>query len=262
MSDLIDTHCHLDVKHPPDDLDGLVSRAREAGVGKMIWVGIDAEGTERALEASSGFDAIYVSAGVHPHDADKYSPAVGERFRELAAHPKIVAIGETGLDFYRNYSPRDAQFNAFRAQCEIACDVGLPIVIHSREAPEETWQVVEEFLPKGLGGTFHCFGYDLDYARRAIEAGFYIALNGIMTYPKSGVLREMATKLPVEKIIIETDAPFLLPQKYRHRDNEPAFLTETFKKLVEVLDADPHGLMEQLWINSEGCFPKIAGEGS
>jgi TatD DNase family protein len=138
----------------------------------------------------------------------------------------------------------------------------LPIVIHSRDAADETWSVVEEFLPKGLKGTFHCFGYDLEYAQRAIRAGFYIALNGIMTYPKSEALRKMAAQLPIENIIIETDAPFLLPQKYRHRDNEPAYLVETFKKLVEVLGADPDGLMEQLRINSEKCFPKLAMGGN
>ena len=257
MSYLIDTHCHLDVRHSPEQLGDVISRAADAGVAKMIWVGIDADGTERALEAALHHESIYVSAGVHPHDSVKYSPAAGKRFRELAAHPKVVAIGETGLDFFRDYSPRDAQLNAFAAQCEIACETGLPIVIHSRDAAQQTWDVVASFLPRGLRGVFHCFAYDLDYARRAIAAGFYIALNGIITYPKSVERRNMAAELPIDRIVIETDAPYLLPQKYRHRDNEPAFLAETFDKLVEVLNTDHARLMEQLRVNSELCFPKL-----
>jgi len=258
MGYLIDTHCHLDVKHTPEQLAGVISRAKEAGVGKMIWVGIDGKGTERALDAASRSDALYVSAGVHPHDSVKYTSNAGERFRELACSPKVVAIGETGLDFYRDYSPRDTQLSAFVAQCEIACETGLPIVIHSRDAAQETWEVVDGFLSRGLRGVFHCFAYDIEYARRATTAGFYIALNGMVTYPKSIELREMAAKLPLERIVIETDAPFLLPQKYRHRDNEPAFLVETFEKLTEIFKADPLELKEQLRINSEGCFPKLA----
>jgi TatD DNase family protein len=258
MSYLIDTHCHLDLKHSPDDLEALVSRAAEAGVGKMIWVGIDAEGTEKAVNATANFSRLYVSAGVHPHDADKYTPAIGERFRRLACHERVVAVGETGLDFYRNYSPHELQYASFHAQCEIACETGLPIVIHSRNAPEETWKVIEQYLPHGLTGVFHCYAYDLEYARRVLAAGFYIALNGILTYPRSEALRSMAKQLPIERIIIETDAPYLLPQKYRHRDNEPAFIVETFKKLVEIC---PDGLMEQLKVNSEKCFPKLTVDG-
>lgn len=259
MSYIVDTHCHLDVKHGPDDLDGLLARANDAGVGKMIWVGIDPAGTERALEAAASRDSLFVSTGVHPHDADKYEPSVGLRFRELVGHEKVVAIGETGLDFYRDYSPRDKQYDAFRAQCEIASDSGLPVVIHSRDAPDETWEVIEEYLPRGLKGVFHCYAYDLEYARKVLDAGFYIALNGILTYPRSMWMREMVKQLPIERIVIETDAPFLLPQKYRRRNNEPAYIVETFNKLVEILDADPDGLMEQLMLNSEMCFPKLAG---
>jgi TatD DNase family protein len=258
MSYLIDTHCHLDVKHTPEQLPGIIARAEEAGVGKLIWVGIDAAGTERAIDAASRFDAIYVSAGVHPHDSVKYTPDAGRRFRELAGHPKVAAIGETGLDFFRDYSPRENQLNAFVAQCEIACETGLPIVIHSRDAAQETWEVVKGFLPRGLKGVFHCFVYDIEYARRAIAAGFYIALNGMLTYPKNVELRDMAGKLPLDRVVIETDAPFLLPQKYRHRDNEPAFLVETFEKLAEIFKADPTELKEKLRINSERCFPKLA----
>jgi TatD DNase family protein len=261
MGYLIDTHCHLDVKHNPGQLAGLIARAKEAGVGKMIWVGIDAGGTERAFNTSFGFDSIYVSAGVHPHDADKYTSDAGKRFVEMATSPKVVGIGETGLDFYRDYSPRDAQYEAFNAQCEIACSTGLPIVIHSRNAPGETWGVIEKYLPKGLRGVFHCYAYDLDYARRVLDAGFYIALNGILTYPKSEEMRSMAKQLPLDRLVIETDAPYLLPQKYRHRDNEPAYIVETFNKLVEIRGVAPDELMQQLLLNTENCFPKIKGTG-
>jgi TatD DNase family protein len=262
MSYLIDTHCHLDVKHTQEQLPELIERAKDAGVAKMIWIGIDAEGTERAVEAASQHDCIYAAAGVHPHDSVKYGQAVGERFRELASNSKVVAIGETGLDFFRDYSPRDAQFNAFREQCEIACEMDLPLIIHSRDAADETWQVVEEFLPRGLHGTFHCYGYDLEYAKKVLDSGFYISVNAIMTYPKSNAYREMVKQLPIDRLLLETDAPFLLPQKYRHRDNEPAYLVEAFKKSVEILDADPAVLMETLRVNSERCFPRLAGGGN
>jgi TatD DNase family protein len=261
MSYLIDTHCHLDVKHSPGELDDLISRARDAGVRKMLWVGIDPEGTERAVDAASIYDPIYASVGVHPHDADKYTPGVGERLRELASNPKVAGIGETGLDFFRNYSPREAQFEAFRAQCEIACETGLPVIIHSREAPEETWDVISEYLPRGLQGAFHCYAYDTNYSKRVLDAGFYISINGILTYPKSDAMRSMVQKLPVDRLLLETDAPFLLPQKYRHKNNEPAFLVEAFKKAVEILNADPDKLMEQFRINSEKCFPRMADGG-
>lgn len=261
MSYLIDTHCHLDVKHSEEDLPGLVSRADDAGVGKIIWVGIDAESTERAFDAVSKFESIYATAGIHPHYSTKFNPQVEERFRMLAVNPKVVAIGETGLDFFRDYSPRDAQYEAFRAQCSIACDTGLPVVLHTRSAPEETWEVVSEFIPKGLHGTFHCYGYDLDYAKRVLDNGFYISVNGIMTYPKSGALRDMVKQLPLNRLILETDAPFLLPQKYRRKDNEPAYLVEAFKKLVEIFEIDEEEMKEQLRVNSETCFPKLAGKG-
>ena len=260
MSYLIDTHCHLDVKHSEEDLPGLVSRADDSGVRKIIWVGIDAESTERAVDAVSKFDSIYATAGIHPHYSTKFNPQVEERFRMLAVNPKVVAIGETGLDFYRDYSPRDAQYETFRAQCSIACDTGLPVVLHTRWAPEETWEVVSEFIPKGLHGTFHCYGYDLDYAKRVLDIGFYISVNGIMTYPKSGALRDMVKQLPLNRLILETDAPFLLPQKYRHKDNEPAYLVEAFKKLVEIFEIDEEEMKEQLRLNSETCFPKLAGK--
>ncbi len=261
MSYLIDTHCHLDLKHSPAELEDLISRAGEVGVLKMLWVGIDADGSERAVDAASIYDPIYASVGVHPHDADKYTAEVGARFRELVSNPKVAGIGETGLDFYRDYSPRDAQYDAFRAQCEIACDTGLPVIIHSRDAPEETWEVVSEYLPRGLKGAFHCYAYDTNYSKRVLDAGFYISINAILTYPKSEAMRRMVAKLPVDRLLLETDAPFLLPQKYRHKDNEPAFIVEAFKKAVEILNAEPGELMEQFRVNSERCFPRMASGG-
>ncbi len=261
MSYLVDTHCHLDVKHSDEDLAGIISRAVDAGVEKMIWVGIDAESTERAVEGASVFPQVFATLGVHPHDSDKYGPETQDRFRELASHPKVVAIGETGLDFFRNYSPHEKQFDVFRAHCTIACETGLPVVLHTRAAPEETWEVVAEFIPKGLHGTFHCYGYDLEYASRVLDNGFYISVNGILTYPKSHALRDMVKQLPVDRLILETDAPFLLPQKYRHVVNEPAYIVETFKKLVEIMEIDADELKERLRVNSETCFPKLAGSG-
>ena len=262
MSYLIDTHCHLDVKHSEEELPGLISRANDAGVAKIIWVGIDPEGTERVIRATSQYDCIYASTGVHPHDSTKYDAEVGKRYIELASNPKVMAIGETGLDFFRDYSPRDIQFEAFRAQCAIACDSGLPLIIHTRDAAEETWDVVSDFLPKGLHGAFHCYSYDLEYAKRVLDNGFYISVNAIMTYPKSQALRDMVRQLPIDRLLLETDAPFLLPQKYRHRTNEPAYMVEAFKKLVEIFSADADELMEQLRTNSEKCFPRLADEQS
>ena len=262
MSYLIDTHCHLDVKHSPEELPELVSRAMEANVEKMVWVGIERQGTERALKAANEYESIFVSAGVHPHDSTKWSPEVDERYREISSHPKVVAIGETGLDFFRDYSPVEAQYKSFHAQCELACDVDLPIVLHSRDAAEETWGVIEGYLDKGIRGTFHCFVYDYEFAKRAIDNGFYVSVNGILTYPKSSELRDTISKLPLNKILLETDCPFLLPQKFRRKINEPAYMVESFIKLAEIIGADQDELRETLRVNSENCFPKLAGNGA
>jgi TatD DNase family protein len=210
-----------------------VRDAVDAGVHTIVNIGIDLESSKKCIELAERFDGLYATVGYHPHDAARAPKDYIDRLRDLAAHPKVVAIGEIGLDFHRDLSPRPVQHQVFEQQLELASELSKPIVIHTRESFEPTLEVVRRYADSLAGGVFHCFPGDANDADRVIALGFVISVGGVITYKKASMART-AAETPLEKIIIETDAPFLTPVPYRGKTNSPAYVRYTCEKLAEL----------------------------
>ncbi len=225
---LIDSHCHLQDRKFRDDMADAIARAAESGVTAMITIGYDMPSSRRAIEIADAHDNVYATVGVHPHDAKTLTRKDGDELARLAESPKVVAIGEIGLDFFRDLSPREDQYLAFREQLAIARAVKLPVVIHSRNADEEVYEVLAEHAEEvaapedRLIGVMHCYPGDLSLALRYIRLGFAISIAGPVTYAKSKVTRAVAGAIPLTSMTVETDAPYLPPQRIRGQRNEPA----------------------------------------
>jgi TatD DNase family protein len=230
---LVDSHCHLDMAQFDADREAVVGRARVAGVTNLLIVGgVDAErGHRRALDVAGklGFPA---SAGVHPHEARLASEAIYDELGGLARDGRIVAIGEIGLDFHYDHSPRDVQREVFRRQLHLARELGRPVIIHTREADEETAALLEEEGAGEVGGVIHCFTGGHELARRALGLGFFLSFSGIVAFPRAEVIQEVARTLPLDRLLIETDSPFLAPPPHRGKRNEPAYVLEVARKVA------------------------------
>jgi TatD DNase family protein len=237
---LVDSHCHLDNDQFDPDRDEVVQRALDAGVEHMVAIGTGdgPPDLEAGIRLADRYPSFYCTVGVHPHDAAKATPDTFTRFAELLKHPKVVAIGEIGLDYHYDYSPRDVQRHVFIEQMRIARDARKPIVIHTREAWDDTLTLLAEHWQKSLenpiGGIMHCFSGGVPEAERSLDLGFYLSFGGILTFPKSIELQEVARRAPADRILIETDAPYLAPVPKRGKRNEPAFVVETARKLAEI----------------------------
>ena len=230
---MIDSHCHLYIKNSPEQQHLLIKEAVADGISKIINIGIDIETSKLSVDLAEKYDSLYCTVGIHPHDANKLNPHSIEKLRQLAAHKKVVAIGETGLDFYRNLSPKALQYEAFEKQLELAIEFKKPIVIHSRESLKETIEVVEKFAADLIGGVFHCFPGDADDAERVIELGFAVSFGGVITF-KNAAMAEAASQVPLDKIILETDSPYLTPVPFRGKPNRPAYVKYVYEKLAEL----------------------------
>jgi len=230
---LVDSHCHIDMPQFDADREEVVARARAAGLVEMLLVGgVDESASHRrALEVAGRF-GFPATAGVHPHEARIADEAVYDELRGLAREGRIVAIGEIGLDFHYDHSPRDSQREAFRRQIRLARDVGLPIVVHTREADEETADILEQEGAAEAGGVIHCFTGGLELARRALGLGFLISFSGIVAFPRSEVIQQVARDVPEDRLLVETDAPFLAPPPHRGKRNEPAFVVDVARKVA------------------------------
>lgn len=234
---LIDSHCHLDSKEFDPDRDAVIQRALDAGVECMLAIGTgegppDLEAGVRLAEKHSCFLA---TVGVHPHDAAKASAETYNHLAALLRHPKVVALGEIGLDYHYDFSPREIQHAVFIEQMKIAADARKPIVIHTREAWDDTFALLEKhWLPTGLPGVMHCFSGGLEEARRSLDLGFYLSFGGIITYPKAENVREAAKNTPLDRILVETDAPYLAPVPKRGKRNEPALVVHTAAQLAQI----------------------------
>jgi TatD DNase family protein len=230
---VIDSHCHVDMPQFDTDRDAVVARAREAGVAEMLVVGGVDEGAghRRALEVAAAY-GLPVTAGLHPHEARFASEKVYDELRGLAREGRIVAIGEIGLDFHYDHSPRDAQREAFRRQIRLARDGGLPIVVHTREADAETLEILQEEGAAEAGGVVHCFTGGLELARRALEMGLLISFSGIVAFPRAEVIQQVARDVPDDRLLVETDAPYLAPPPHRGKRNEPAFVVDVARKVA------------------------------
>jgi TatD DNase family protein len=245
---VIDTHAHLDALD--DDPAAVVERAREAGVTRILTVGTDVDGCRRALELSEVHDGVFAILGIHPHDAARAGPGAVREVCRLQSHPKAIAVGEIGLDYYRDYAPRDAQRGLFDAQLAMAADLGKPVVIHTRAADDDTGAALA-----GFSGTvvLHCFSSP-HLLSQALERGWYVSFAGNATFPKAADLRLAATQVPADRILAETDSPYLAPQPLRGRPNEPAFVLHTLAALADARGEEPAVLEARIERNASECF--------
>ena len=237
---LIDSHAHLDAKAFDSDRPEVIQRAWEAGLGAVITVAVgeDLSEIEAAVALAGEHENVFATVGVHPHDARKIEPGWYGQIKALARHPKVVGIGETGLDHHYMHSPKAAQREAFEKFLRMGRETGLPVVIHTREADEETLSVLREAREEGgepLSGVVHCFSGDYALARQVLDLGLHISFTGVITFPKAEPLREVVKKIPLEKVLLETDCPYLAPAPFRGRRNEPARVVHVAETVAEVL---------------------------
>jgi TatD DNase family protein len=230
---LVDSHCHLDYKPLSDDLEVTMDRAREAGIGAVLTIGTSISGSERLPALVERHRNIWCTAGIHPHEAAKDGSSASELLR-LGNHPMVVGLGETGLDYYYDNSPREAQMLAFRAHLRIAAETGLPLVIHTRDAEPDTAAVLKDAAESGVTGVLHCFSSSRQLAEIGLELGFYISISGIVTFKNAEDLRQTVRAIPLDRLLVETDAPYLAPAPHRGRPNEPALLVHTARKVAEL----------------------------
>jgi TatD DNase family protein len=244
---LIDSHTHLELCAPPDE--ELVASAKSAGVVRMLTVGTDPDSCAAALRAAERFPEVYAAIGCHPNVAQQLDRGL---LRELAAHPRCVAIGETGLDYYRDRAPRELQQQAFEAHIELARELDLPLVIHSREAAEDTLATLRD-RAGGLRVILHCFSMP-EHADACIAAGWWLSFAGNVTYPKSAELAAVAARAPLERLLVETDAPYLAPQSHRGKPNEPALVVQTAAFIAALRETPAHELETALERNAAELF--------
>jgi TatD DNase family protein len=233
---LVDTHCHLDRRNFPDGPDDALARARDAGVGRFVVVGVDRDlGAARdAVALAERRDDVNAVVGVHPHDASALDDAMAAELLELARHPRVVAVGEIGLDYHYLHSPAEVQRDVFRRLVRLARDVGKPIVIHTREAAAETLQILEEEGASEVGGIIHCFSEDRAFAERALALDFDLSFSGILTFKNARAIHEVAAWAPADRVLVETDSPYLAPTPMRGRPCEPAYVAHTARRMAEL----------------------------
>ncbi|RKY90710.1 hydrolase TatD [candidate division KSB1 bacterium] len=262
---LIDTHAHLNCAAFAKDCDAVLQRAHQAGVKQVIVVGMDESSSEKAVEmaehaAQPGGASIFAAVGVHPHDAAKFHSSSLNRFRQWCKHPKVVAVGEIGLDFYRDYTTPAQQREVFKTFLALAQDVNLPVIIHSRKAGEEILEILTSGNFQGVKGVFHCFSGNETLAQQVLELGFYISFTGVVTFPNARAAIELLPKLPIERLLVETDAPYLAPVPYRGKRNEPAYVRLIAEKYAEVCGMTIEQIEKVTTENALKLFPKLGVE--
>jgi TatD DNase family protein len=230
----VDSHAHLEMEDFDRDRDRVIARALEAGVGYIITVGTTLPEIEKALQIAATYPSVYVALGIHPHEVKDIGRGDYDSLRRLSREKKVVAFGEIGLDFYRNLSPREVQQSRFRELLELGLDLGLPLIIHDRDAHEETLRILEGVKNEPWQGVFHCFSGDPEMAQKVIKMGFHLSIPGTVTFKKSTLQHEVVKRIPLEKILIETDCPYLAPEPYRGKRNEPAYILKTAEKIAEL----------------------------
>ena len=230
---LIDSHTHLQVSQYNKDRDAVLKRAQTAGVATILIIGIDLETSLGAIELADKHENLYATVGMHPHDAKKLTPDVLKTFRELLQHPKVIALGEIGLDYYRNFSPPNVQKDAFQKQLDIAEKMEMPIIIHNRDAYMDILPILESRQGQ-IQGVLHCFTGNIELMERSVEIGFHIGIGGIVTYPNAKEMQAVACKVPSDRLLIETDCPWLAPQFHRGKRNEPSYIQAVAEKIAEL----------------------------
>ena len=231
---LIDTHAHLDDARFDGDRDAMIARAREAGVGNFVTIGCDLATSRAAVELADRYPFVYATVGVHPHEAKQIGDSWYDDLRRLAQHKKVVAYGEIGLDYHYNHSPPRLQRERFREQITLARDLHLPIVVHTREAQDDTMAILKEENAADVGGVFHCFSGDARLAKDALDLGFLLSFSGVITFQNATMLRDIVKTVPMDRILVETDCPYLTPAPHRGKRNEPAHVRLVAEKIAAI----------------------------
>lgn len=236
---LIDTHTHLDDARYDSDREAMIARARDAGVEAFVTIGCDLATSRAAIGLADRYPFVYASIGVHPHEVKHIGDMWYDEFRRLAMHKKVVAYGEIGLDYHYNHSSPKDQRNRFREQVALARELKLPVIIHTREAQEDTIAILKEEKASDVGGVFHCFSGDAWLAKDALDLGFYLSFSGVLTFQNAAVLRDIAKTVPLDRLLIETDCPYLTPVPHRGKRNEPAYVSLVAGQLAQIFSSDP-----------------------
>lgn len=250
---LIDTHAHLTMSEF-SDLPDVVKRAKEAGVGAIINAGFDLECSKDCVKLADQYDLMYAGIGIHPHHADTAKDNAILELKELAKNKKVVAIGETGLDYYENQVPKDIQKQAFIKHILFAKESGLPLIFHGRDSAVDMLEIIREYGKGSIKGVFHCFSEDEKYAQKVLDMGFYISFTAIITFKNANSMRETAKYIPLDRIMIETDCPYLAPQIYRGKRNEPSYVKLIADKLAEIKQVSPEIIEEKTTSNAKSLF--------
>jgi TatD DNase family protein len=249
---IIDTHCHLEMDEFNPDRDEVIERAKNAGIEAIVTIGSDLEGNIGGLDLSEKYDSVYAAVGIHPHDAKDFSDDIYLKLKEWASKEKVVAIGEIGLDYHYDNSPREIQREVFKRQLAFAKETGLPVVIHSREAKKDTLEIIRD---SGIDkGVLHCFSGDMDMAERAMAMGFSISIAGPVTFKNARRLREIAQAIPDDYLLIETDAPYLTPEPFRGKRNEPSYLVHIARIIAEIRGISMEDLARITTLNAKRLF--------
>lgn len=253
--ELIDTHCHLTFKQLASDIDAVIARSIAAGVTSWITVGTDPGHNAKAIELARKYDSMYATVGVHPHDAKDVTGQAIRQLHALAQNKKVVAIGETGLDFHYDHSPRDKQAEVFTSHLQLAGELALPVIIHSREAFDETMKILRRSGPDLRKVVFHCFSGSPEQAKIVLDAGFYISFTGVVTFRNADAIRQAAEIVPLDRLMLETDCPYMSPEPMRkQRINEPALMVHTAKFLAELKGMDLSDFASAVTATSKAFF--------
>jgi TatD DNase family protein len=251
---LVDTHCHLDFDDFTNDRKDILARAKLAGVQQIVTIGIDLPSSRRAIALAEDNEEIYATVGIHPHNAKVLSPEDIQDLLSLGSKSQVVAYGEIGLDFFRNYQPQSVQITCMEAQLNIARQLGLPVVIHDREAHQEVFQILHENKVWEIGGAMHCFSGNWSFARKCLDLGLYLSVAGPVTFAKSKTLQDVAKSCPLERLLLESDAPFLAPVPKRGKRNQPAFLVYTAEKIASLRKLPLEDVARQTSLNARRLF--------
>lgn len=251
---LFDTHVHLNADQYKDDLEEVIGRAQEAGIEYMVVVGFDRGTIQKAMEIAEKYDFIYASVGWHPVDAIDMTTKDLEWIEELSSHPKVVALGEMGLDYYWDKSPKDIQQEVFRQQIRLARKVNLPIIIHNRDATEDIVRILKEEKVEEVGGVMHCFTGSLEVAKQCMDMNMYISFGGPVTFKNAKKPKEVAAEIPLDKLLIETDCPYLTPHPYRGKRNEPSYVSYVAEQIAELKQMDYEELAKKTTENAKKLF--------
>jgi TatD DNase family protein len=255
---LVDSHCHLDFPDFADDLDDVVERARSRGVGLMLTINTHVTRFDRVLAVAERFPEVYCTVGIHPHEAGTEPAIDPATLVRLAQHPKVVGFGETGLDYFYDKSPRDRQRDSFRAHIAAARQTGLPVVIHTRDADQDMADIlVDEMGKGGFTGLIHCFSSGAQLAEIAVDLGLYLAISGIVTFKKADALQATVAGIPLDRLLVETDCPFLAPIPFRGKRNEPSYVAHTADKLAELKGMAAADLVAATTANFRRLFTKV-----